>query len=529
MFSLLFKKLKFLQSLISKPEAPSSPREDPLTGNLVKDLAAFRKQVGDSPDIVVREFNISHNISAAVIFIDGLVLDPLVNQHIMHPLTQLNEHDVVYKKGRDLFDSLKNKLLPVGSIREESSLTKTIERVFTGATAILIDGSKKAILTYIPGWERRSISEPDSEIVVKGPREGFVETLRTNTALLRRKIGHPGLTFETLVIGQRTRTEVTIAYLNGVANPKLVQEVKRRLERIKTDGILNAGYIEQYIEDAPFSPFMTVGYTERPDVAAARILEGRVAILTEGTPVVNTVPFLFVESFQSPDDYTFRPYFTTLTRWFRYIAFAGSVLSPGMFVALTTFHQELLPTPLLISMAAAMEGTPLPAVGEALVMGLIFEILREAGIRLPKAVGQAVSIVGALVIGEAAVQAGFIGAPVVIVVAFTAISSFAVPKQFDVGALLRVVITILAGLFGLYGILIFLIITFTHLVSLRSFGIPYLSPISPLMPKDLKDVLVRAPAWAMVTRPESLDISDPVRQEFDLMPGPENDKKNQKN
>jgi spore germination protein KA len=254
-----------------------------------------------------------------------------------------------------------------------------------------------------------------------------------------------------------------------------------------------------------------------------------VAILTEGTPVVNTVPFLFVESFQSPDDYTFRPYFTTLTRWFRYIAFAGSVLSPGMFVALTTFHQELLPTPLLISMAAAMEGTPLPAVGEALVMGLIFEILREAGIRLPKAVGQAVSIVGALVIGEAAVQAGFIGAPVVIVVAFTAISSFAVPKQFDVGALLRVVITILAGLFGLYGILIFLIITFTHLVSLRSFGIPYLSPISPLMPKDLKDVLVRAPAWAMVTRPESLDISDPVRQEFDLMPGPENDKKNQKN
>ena len=270
-----------------------------------------------------------------------------------------------------------------------------------------------------------------------------------------------------------------------------MQEVKRRLERIKTDGILNAGYIEQYIEDAPFSPFMTVGYTERPDVAAARILEGRVAILTEGTPVVNTVPFLFVESFQSPDDYNFPLYFTTLTRWFRYIAFAGSVLSPGMFVALTTFHQELLPTPLLISMAAAMERTPLPAVGEALVMGLIFEILREAGIRLPKAVGQAVSIVGALVIGEASVQAGFIGAPVVIVVAFTAISSFAVPKQFDVGAL--------PGSYYLLPVcLAYTVLNFDHNVHpfgfLAFFGI-LIVPHFSTHAQGFKGCFGRAPAW----------------------------------
>jgi spore germination protein KA len=325
MFRFLNKKLKFFQSLMgSEKEAQAPQKGDMITGHLAKDLDAFKKQAGNSPDIVIRKLTLKNNISVAVIFIDGLVFEPTVNEHILEPLTQLYVKETLGQRGSELFDDLKNRLLSVGSIKEESSLSKTISMVFAGSTAVLLEGNKKSLLIYAPGWERRSPSEPDAEVIVKGPREGFVETLRTNTAMLRRKIGHPGLTFETIVIGERTCTEVSIAYLKGVVNPKLVKEVTRRLEGIKTDGILAAGYIEQYIEDAPFSPFITVGYTERPDVAAARLLEGRVAIIVDGTPIVNTVPYLFIESFQSPDDYNFRPYFSTLVRWFRYLSLGSS-------------------------------------------------------------------------------------------------------------------------------------------------------------------------------------------------------------
>lgn len=522
MFSFLSKKLKYIQSLIGNGEKQQpSQKNDTLTGNLVKDLDSFKKLSGDSSDIVIRELVLGNKVSVAVIFIDGLAFEPAIREHILEPLIHWKGKDVLKQSDSDIFDELKNNLLPVGAIKEELSLNKIVNRVFAGDTALLVNGSKGALVFNIPGWERRIPSEPEAEVVVKGPREGFVETIRTNTALLRRKIGDPGLTFDTLEIGRRTRTEVSIAYLKEVVNPKLVEEVKRRLKRINTDAILSAGFIEEFIEDAPFSPFKTVGYTERPDVAAAKLTEGRVAIIVDGTPVVNTVPLLFVETFQSPDDYNFRPYFSTIIRWIRYLSFFLSVYTPAIYVALTEFHQEILPTELLISMAAAIEGTPFPTVVEAVTMGVVFEILREAGIRLPKAVGQAVSIVGALVIGESAVTAGIISAPIVIVVAATAIASFVVPQQNDAGTLLRIAFTLMAGFLGLLGIGILSIIILTHLVSLRSFGVPYLSPISPLMPKDLKDVLVRAPIWAMFTRPESIGVTDPVRQEFNLMPEPE--------
>jgi spore germination protein KA len=523
MFGFLLKKLRFLKELAkskSQDHKSSAAPESKLSSSLNRNLNRISQKLGDSPDIINRQFMIGHSNpqTAVILFIDGLVDQKTINENILRPLLSIDEVSSLLTP--EMFEQY---LLTVGGIKQVQDFAGLVEGILTGDTALLLDGSSTGLLLSTKGWEKRSIREPDMEVIIKGPRDGFTENLRTNTALLRRRIEHPSLRFDAIKIGKKTRTDINIAYIQGLANPDLVNEVKRRIQRIDTDGILAAGFIEQFIEDAPFSIFATVGYTERPDVCCAKLMEGRVAILTDGTPVVNTVPFLFVESFQSPDDYNFRPFYMTLVRWFRYSAFVISILLPPVYVALSSYHQELIPTPLLISMAAATEGTPFPALVEAIGMGFIFEILREAGIRIPRPYGQAVSIVGALVIGDATVSAGLVGAPLVIVVAFTAIASFLVPTLADVAAVLRVILTILAGILGAFGLNGGLIVIYVHLASLRSFGVPYLSPLAPLMPKDLKDVAVRAPLWAMFSRPKALDSEDQIRQEFKLRPHPPDD------
>lgn len=485
-----------------------------LDSGLTHNLKHIMDELGNGSDVVNRQFLIGRSapVLAGVIFIDGLVDQEMINDNILQPLLRIELERPV-----DL-DVLEKSFLAVGGLKRVETMETLLEGVLTGDTALLIDGQPSALLLSTKKWEQRGISEPDTEVIVKGARDGFTETLRTNTALLRRRIEHPALRFDTMKIGKKTRTEICVAYIQGVAEDKLVEEVKKRLRRIDTAGILSTESIDQFIDDAPFSPFATVGYTERPDVCAAKLMEGRVAIIVDGTPVVHTVPFLFWESFQSPDDYNFRLFYANTMRWIRYLAFFTSVLLPGVYVALSSYHQELIPTNLLISMAAATEGTPFPAVVEALGMGVVFEILREAGIRLPRPVGQAVSIVGALVIGEATVTAGLVGAPVVIVVALTAIASFLVPSQVESAAFLRVVFTCLAGVFGALGIINGLIFVYIHLASLRSFGVPFLAPVAPIVPADLKDVAVRVPIWMMWTRPKSIDSPDRIRQAMRIRP-----------
>jgi spore germination protein KA len=311
-----------------------------------------------------------------------------------------------------------------------------------------------------------------------------------------------------------------------LANPKLIEEIRRRLKRINTDAILESGYIEQFIEDAPFSIFSTVANSEKPDKVAAKLLEGRAAIMVDGTPMVLTVPMVFIESFQSAEDYYSRPFYASLIRLLRITAYLINILSLALYVALSTFHQELIPTALLLTMLSAREGVPFPAAIEAGIMIIAFEILREAGVRLPRPVGQAVSIVGALVLGESAVSAGLVGAPMVIVVAITAMSSFVVPAQTDSGAIIRIVLLILGSVMGGYGIAMGLFAIFIHLASLRSFGTPYFSPLAPFSSSDMKDAFVRAPIWAMFKRPRDIAWHDPERQKFRLKPNPPQERKN---
>jgi len=411
-------------------------------------------------------------------------------------------------------DIIKDTMLLSENISINNSFKKIIEKCLAGNTILLVNGFNKALIISTIGWERRGITEPTTEVVVRGPKEGFTETLRSNTTLLRRKIHNPDLKIESLIIGQRTNTNIAIAYIKELANEKLVKELKSRLNKINTDSILESGYIEELIEDAPLSPFSTIGNSEKPDKVAAKILEGRIAILVDGTPFVLTIPKLFIENFQSVEDYYSRPFLSSLIRFFRYIAFLISMTGPAIYVALTNFHQETIPTPLVLTMASSKEGIPFPGVLEALLMVVTFELLREAGIRLPRAVGQAVSIVGALVLGEAAVSAGLISAPMVIVVATTAITSFIVSPLYDVVSIMRYIFIILAAIMGAVGISVGLLGLLIHLSSLRSFGSPFLSPLAPVYFKNLKDSFVRFPLWSMHTRPVDISHNNPKRQDF---------------
>jgi spore germination protein KA len=523
MFSFLMKKAGYW--FARKQEVPKEQKEkiekdDSISKNLTEVINTIKNETLESNDVVIRELKIGRvqQIKGAVIFIDGMAKVEVINDDIIKPLLFKAIFDEMDTANRDGFlRYISNSVISVNEVELVESLSSAINGFLNGDVALFIDGMEKAIIINSKGWEKRSVSEPGSEAVVRGPRESFVENLRTNTALIRRKIRNSALTVESMVIGRKTRTNVSIAYINGVAKPELINEVKKRLKGISTDSILESGYIEQFIEDSPGSIFATIGFTEKPDVAAAKILEGRVAIVVDGTPFVLTAPFLLLESFQAAEDYYFRPYFATLTRIIRIIGFLVTILAPALYVAVTTYHQELIPTSLLITFAQAREGVPFPAFVESLIMIVTFEILREAGIRLPRPVGQALSIVGALVIGESAVSAGIIGAPMVIVVAITAVSGFLVPAQNDSAIVLRYIMLVLGATFGGFGITLGLIGALVHMSALESFGYPYLSPIVPFDIEDSKDAVIRAPLWMMISRPKGMAV-DEQRKEYVIPP-----------
>lgn len=501
-----------------------------ISPNLKKNLETLKKTFRESNDFVIREFSFGSKeepINAAIVYIEGLVFKLSINDDIMKPLMYDSSFAgfINTYKPNDIISFIDERLLSMAESAKVSALEEVVEACLYGFTILLVDGETQALSISNQGWERRGISEPQGEVVVRGPREGFTETIRTNTSLLRRKIHNPDLVLEMMKVGQKTKTDICIAYIAGIVDEGVVQEVKKRIEDIKTDAILESGYIEQFIEDAPFSPFATVGNSEKPDVVAAKLLEGRVAILVDGTPMALTVPYLFLEGFQSSEDYYSRPYYTGLVRILRFMAFLLSLYGPGFFVAVTAFHQELIPAALIITFASAMEGTPFPVALEAIAMGIVFEILREAGVRLPKAVGQSVSIVGALVLGDAVVSAGFVSSTMVIVVAFTAIASFVVTAHSDSESIIRFLMTLLGSALGLLGITIGTIGVLIHLCALRSFGSPYLSPLAPISWLDLKDTFLRFPLWAMITRPKTIGWNNYQRESLDLMPRPPQKKK----
>ncbi|MGE5455109.1 MAG: spore germination protein, partial [Methylocystaceae bacterium] len=311
--------------------------------------------MGPSNDVIIRPLKIGleRSVDAAIIYIDGMVNKNLINQDILRPLmfhVQVIDQQPDLKISH-LIDFIQSSVVTVGDINPLTTISEVVASALSGNTIIVIDGAQQALSIDVRGWNSRNIEEPKNEVSLKGAKVSFVETLRVNTSLIRRRIRDPRLTFESMQIGERSKTDVTIAYVKGITKDSLITEIKQRLQRIHTDAILDAGYIEQFIEDSSISLFPTVGNTERPDVAAAKILEGRAAILVDGSPIVLTVPLLFMEGFQNPDDYYARPYFASLVRWFRLLAFILSVNLPGFYVSLMSYHQEMFPPALLVSVA----------------------------------------------------------------------------------------------------------------------------------------------------------------------------------
>ena len=441
MFKVIARIIKSLQK--ENPAGPSSvslqgskkSMAEKIPANIKDVKAKIRREFDRCEDLVIRALEIGENnfITMLVVYIDGMVDKQILNSHVLRPLL-IDARTAPLAKTADkrtIVNIIERNLLDNCEVLELTDYKQSVDKILSGDTVLYIDGCDIALATCTKGFPLRNVEEPDTESNVRGPREGFVESFRINTSLIRKRIKSPALKIEEMTIGRQTNTKVGIVYVEGIADRNVVEEVKKRLFSIDIDGVLESGMLEELIMDSPLSPIPTIANSEKPDKIAGKLLEGRVAIITDGTPFVLTVPNLFIEAFQSNEDYYSLPFFSSLIRILRYAAFAISVYGPALYVAMLGFHQSVIPFRLVATIAAARQGLPFDSFTEAFIMGIAFELLREAGVRMPKPVGQAVSIVGALVLGEASIRAGIAGAPMVIITAITAICGFILTPYYS--------------------------------------------------------------------------------------------------
>ena len=513
--------MKMIKDLTVRPKGDRQIRKSPsysfdedlnkpLSGQTVKEI------LSKSSDVVFREFFLQgkDRIPCMLVVVDGLVDKILLDQFVLTPLmVDLVGHpELAQVTFSNVADKTIQSLLPGIEIKKISKMGEAINDILSGDAVIFFGDSPEAIVLGARGWANRGVNEPIAESVVKGPHEGFTETLRINTSLLRRKIKHPSLRIISIKLGDLSNTDLVVTYIEKIASPDIVSEVLKRLSTIKIDGMLGNGYIEEMIEDNPYSPFPQMAFTERPDVLAGKLLEGKVGIILDGTPIVLVVPAILMQFLSVNEDYYQRAMVAILSRFVRYVGVFVAMVAPSTYIAVTTFHQEIIPTDLLMSIAAARQGVPFPALSEALIMTIVLEILQEAGLRLPKPIGQTIGIVGALIIGDAAVTAGLISPLMVIIIGLTAVANYAIP-YYDLSLAVRLIrfpLMVLAGILGFFGVAVGIYVIIIHLLRLRSFGVPYLSPIAPLRIRALlQDTFVRAPWWALKRRPQLMDVEEP--------------------
>lgn len=471
-----------------------------LTDSLEDNINSLRQIFNNDSNIIFRNIENRHysDFKACIIFMDNMVNQASIASNIILPLV---DYSGFKSLSSNTLLEIQSKIVISPSISISDNSQKIVYSVLSGNCVILIDGFCEFIIIDAKEFKTRNISEPVSENVVRGPREGFTEYLSSNISLLRRRIKDPNFKVVPRVLGRVTQTNICICYIENIALPEIVSEVNRRLDAIDIDGIIDSQYIEEYIKDSPFSIFKTIGNTERPDIVASKLLEGRVAILCDGSPFALMLPYIFIEYLQSNEDYYNNYAFATFNRFLRIFSFVLTSSVPALYVALVTYHQELIPTPLILNIGASHESVPFPTALEAVLMLLGFDILREAGVRLPKPTGQAVSIIGALVLGQAAVEARLVSSPMIIVVALTGICSFLVPKMLGSIIIIRFIFLLLASVLGLYGYIFGVIGLSIYLNSLKSFGIPYMLATYDIANKNFKDAALRMPIWTRKLRP----------------------------
>ena len=500
------------ESSVNSKETKKVIENKGLDKSLDSNISLFKNIFKNDETLIIREFQ-NKRLRAAqccIIYIDGMVNIEIVNENIIQPVLRSDLSENI--ESDNLLEELKKKVIVSNNVALETDINKIVSSVIYGDTLFLLEGYDKVLVINSKGWKSRPITEPDSARVVRGPREGFTESIIVNLSLVRRKIKNPDLKFKFKEIGERTHTKTCICYIEGLALEGILSELEQRLNDIEIDGIIDSGYIQELIKDAPYSPFETVGSSERPDVIAAKLLEGRIALFVDGSPFVLTVPFLVVENFQANEDYYNNYIFSTINRLIRGFTSVTSIAIPAIFLSVVTYHQEMLATPLLLSIYASRQNVPVPTSLSLFIMLFIFDILREAGTRMPAPIGQTVSIIGTIVLGQAAVEARLVSAPVIIITALTGITTLINMNFVGATIIFRNFLLLGASFLGIYGFFICIIIMYLHLMSIRSFGVPYMMNVTKARDHDGQDAWIRAPWWTMTLRPKIVAAKNLVRQ-----------------
>ncbi|MGN0961236.1 MAG: spore germination protein [Christensenellales bacterium] len=463
--------------------------------SLKENILIIQKEFGNSNELIVKEITTEKN-TCAVLYIlgitDTIALSKLVIKPILDSKTKLTPKTTPSK-------------IPISEAQSEEGKEKIITSLLKGKGILLFEGYKEAIILGIDKFKERNPEEPPTSTVLKGPREGFVESIKTNLSILRKIIATPKLRTISTDVGKYTNTTITIAYIDGIADKKVVDNVKKKISSIDIDGVIDSHYITQYLEERKQSMFKQIGNSEKPDIIASKLLEGRVAIFVDGSPMVLTVPFIYLEDIQSSDDYYSNNKRASFVRWIRIFSIFISILTPGLYIGIVLHHYKAIPLKFLITIINTTKGLPLTPFAEILFVLLLFEILYEASLRMPKYLGMALSIVGALILGDTAVKAGLISPPSVMIVAISGLSIYCVPDQGPQLYLLRILFTFAGGALGIFGISTLMIFLLIYLCDFDSYGAAYFAPIAPLVIDDLKDSIVRTNITNMKTRPKSFN------------------------
>ncbi len=463
-----------------------------MNNSLSEILSELKADFSDSADLTIRNLTLKseRQIKAAIVTIEGLCDKEQLSQSVINPLLP---YDFKSMKGAEAADIILNSVMASSDVVVIYTKAEIISFITSGFAVIIVDGAQQMFAVGVQGYSFRGVNEPESEVVQRGSREGFSEPLRVNMSLIRRRMKNPDLVFEQMTVGSESQTQLMLCYIKSRVSAKLLGKLKKRLNKCNLDSVLASGYLSEYLEDEKSSRlFSGVGISERPDTVCGKLTEGRIAVIVDGTPAVLIVPRLFVEEFQGVDDYSNRTYYAAFIRLTKYLSFFAALFLPGLYVALAQFHPEYFPTGILIKTSESLAQTPLPVTLETLAITFIYEIMKEAGLRIPKSLGHAVGIVGALVIGESAVNAGIISSSTLMVVATAAICSYVTSPLYPPVTMLRFIFIIIGGLCGLWGIVIATAVMIISMCSKTSLGVPYMSSLAPFSLRTMRDVFVRA-------------------------------------
>ncbi len=471
--------------------------------DLERNTVNIRSIMKNTSDLTIKYGKLGQN-SVCIIFCEGQISTNQMANLIFRPLNSIGNHEKL--PSERVMEMVQGELLLAGEQKTVEDYNTLAMLIMSGFCVILIDGVGKAVAIGVQGFEKRSVKEPSTGLNIRGSREGFVEAMRVNASMLRRRVKSPKLVMEFSKAGNLSGTDICLCYIDGKAEKSLIENVKQRLKEIPLDLVLEGGYIQPFLEEKGNVVFSEIGITERPDVLAAKLYEGRIGIIVDGTPFVLVMPRLFTENFQTLDDYTEKPVYVSIIRALRYVAFLVSVLLPGFYVAIANFNPELIPDALLLNLASSVLITPYNLMTECLIVHIFYEILREAGLRMPADLGHAVSIVGGIVIGDILVSAGLVGAPIILIVAVSSITSFIVPDLYDSIVVMRFSFILAGGVWGIFGITMVGILYLYKICSMNSYGVPFTAPVSPFTFKAMRDTFIRI-GWRTMAKTKDT-ISD---------------------